>query len=50
MYVWQGQDQNLHNNLSTQNVENGVGGKGVVRLGVQKKIGGKWATSFFKNI
>ena len=39
--VWQGQGQNLHNNLSTRNVENGVGGEGVVRLVVQKIIGGK---------
>ena len=39
MYVWPGQGQNLHNDLSTRNVENGVRGKGVVR--VYKKNGGQ---------
>ena len=36
MYAWQDQGQNLHNNLSTTNVENGVHVDDGVRLGEPK--------------
>ena len=36
MYIWQGQGQNLYNNLLTRNVENSVADEGFVRLCVHK--------------
>ena len=44
MSVWQGQSQNLHNNLPTRKVDNG---KGVVRFGVQKQNWGQMSDIFF---
>ena len=48
LYVWQG--QNLHNKLSIWNVENGVGIKGVVRLGVQTINLGQMSDIFFEKL